>query len=87
MSELRVCRLCEIRERLTGNISEYVNRYLEEIREEDRASEKCYVSRLEICASCNRCHEAMCTACGCYVEFRAAVKDRDCPYHRWKKVF
>lgn len=84
MSEVRYCRICEIQKQFSENIADYAARYIDEIREEDRASEKVYADRLEACLSCSRLSGAMCTACGCYVELRAAVQGQDCPYHLWK---
>lgn len=83
MSEQRYCRLCEIKEQISGTISDYADRYMELIREEDRASEEAYATRLEVCLSCEKRSEALCMACGCYIELRAAVKGNQCPYRKW----
>ena len=57
--------------------------YFAVIKEPDKCEEELYQKRLVICRECDRLAEATCEACGCYVEFRAAVKHGKCPYKKW----
>ncbi len=57
--------------------------YKEKLKEEDRSSEELYEERLSACKACERLQNGTCSACGCYVELRAAGKKGECPYHLW----
>jgi len=54
-----------------------------------RADDDVYTTRLEQCASCADLREGvLCTWCGCFVQFRARIKDGYCPNpagSRWHK--
>ena len=67
-------------------------RLLEQIRgtinaipDAERADSDLYHERLSVCRSCEHLFEAMCVKCGCYVEVRAAYRDKYCPLmeSRW----
>ncbi len=38
-----------------------------------------YNNRLDLCKSCDYLIAGMCRKCGCYVEIRAALKNKSCP--------
>ena len=80
----RFCRKCLIRDLMEGE-GFYVNlkAAIDAIPEEDRAEDALYEERLNICRSCERLYEGMCSASGCYVEVRGRKKREDCPYHLW----
>ena len=81
---VRRCKKCLLREMADGvKIYESVKRMIEDLSDEERASEPIREERLSICKDCERLLEGMCTACGCYVELRAAMKEKECPYERW----
>ena len=54
---------------------------------ENRADEKEYRRRLDICKNCDSLISGTCVKCGCYVELRAAGKNRSCPdiHDRWNR--
>ena len=80
----RRCKKCLLREMADGvKIYESVRRMIEDLSDEERASEPVREERLALCKECDRLLEGMCTACGCYVELRAAMKEKDCPYECW----
>lgn len=81
--ETRICRKCLLREGVQEGGEGYVKRYLENLPEEEKTQTDSYEMRLSVCKSCNMLLEAMCRACGCYVEFRAAIKKQTCPYEKW----
>lgn len=60
---------------------------IEKLSPEERASQDVYEQRLSVCKDCEQLISGMCLKCGCYVEFRAAFKDKRCPDSkggRWK---
>ena len=81
---LRFCKRCLTRE-LAGQekVYETIKRYIEDISPEERTEGREYERRLAVCKDCERLMEGMCTACGCYVELRAATAQQECPYERW----
>lgn len=78
----RICRRCLIRD-LAAEDQKDLQKYLDVIREEDRADKKTYEARLAVCLSCEKMNAATCTACGCYVEFRALPQHARCPDKKW----
>ena len=51
----------------------------------EKALDEVNKARLDTCRSCDYLADATCTACGCYVELRAAKKDSKCPYKKWQQ--
>lgn len=60
-----------------------LKKYLSVIKPQDKVSDEKYEERLEICRACEKLVQATCEACGCYVEYRAVVKQGTCPYKKW----
>ena len=78
----RFCRKCLLRDMEdTGGVD--LEKYLSALKGSDKADTALYEERLLICRSCDRLTEATCLACGCYVEFRAAMKMSRCPKKKW----
>lgn len=75
------CLLYEMAERASER--DCVKRYIENLEPEDRTGEDEYYRRLSVCKECDMLLEAMCRACGCYVEIRAALGKQKCPYNKW----
>lgn len=57
--------------------------YIENLSPDDKAKEEVYRSRTAICKDCDHLEAGLCRACGCYVELRAALKEKKCPYDKW----
>jgi hypothetical protein len=49
----------------------------------EKADNKAYEKRLQICSRCSYLKDAFCGACGCYVELRCVKKNASCPYDHW----
>lgn len=47
--------------------------------ESKKADDNLYQERLDICSVCDNLNGGVCLKCGCYVEWRAAVKSSHCP--------
>ena len=52
---------------------------IEKLSPEERVSNDVYEKRLQACKACDELISGMCLKCGCYVEFRAAFKNKRCP--------
>ncbi|MCR5583849.1 MAG: DUF6171 family protein [Lachnospiraceae bacterium] len=77
--EWRFCKKCLIRDLDEGALFESVKEYLASLDESVKAPQEEYERRLSLCRECDRLVRGTCTVCGCYVEMRAAGKDRHCP--------
>lgn len=80
-----VCRKC-----LLDDINE--NEYVISVREhiarfpqDKRVPDDVYKERLSACLECDFLDRGTCEVCGCYVEFRALMKDKKCPKKKWLK--
>lgn len=62
---------------------ENLQKYLDVIKTEDKVPENIYEERLVVCKQCELLLDGTCQACGCYVEFRGAVKSGRCPKKKW----
>ena len=78
----RICKRCLIWD-LAEEDRNNLRKYLDVIKEPDRTDPARYEARLAVCLSCEKMNAATCTACGCYVEFRAYAKNSHCPLKKW----
>jgi len=78
----RVCKRCLLRE-MELEDRENLQKYLTVIKEKDKVDDESYEKRLGVCKECDFLTEGTCLACGCYVEFRAAIKNGRCPKKKW----
>ena len=62
-----------------------VKQHIEKIKPEDKTDDKTYAERLESCKACDYLISGTCLKCGCYVEFRAAFRNKKCPDTKNKK--
>lgn len=83
--ELRECKKCLLLQ--SGDEDNYrlVKQYIAKIKPEDKCNEEIYAKRLENCKNCDNLINGVCIKCGCYVEFRAAFKNKKCPDTKLKK--
>ena len=77
--EWRFCKKCLIRELDESALFASIKEYLDSIDKDLKASDAEYERRLNICLSCDRLVRGTWGGGGCYVEMRAAGKDRHCP--------
>lgn len=80
----RICKRCLIREFDEKRYYKELNKYINKLNKADRADDVLYISRLNVCKSCEKLNEGTCMACGCYVELRAAVIGSKCPLKYWR---
>lgn len=63
---------------------ENLHSYIRHLSADIRCTEDIYQERLTVCRQCDYLQDAMCRACGCYVELRAAIAHNACPYEKWE---
>ncbi len=73
------CKRCLLFEAGDDAALANIKSYLENIDEGEKVSKTEYSRRLQICKSCECLIAGVCFKCGCYVELRAALKDKNCP--------
>ncbi len=83
MAEQRVCYRCLIRELAKEDFEERIGKYLAAIAKEEKTDDTTYEYRLSVCKTCDCLWDGTCSACGCYVELRAAARSSSCPHKKW----
>lgn len=73
------CKKCLLLEAGEKKSYETVKKYLDNLDSAFRVADKEYNSRLDKCRNCESLISGMCLKCGCYVEIRAALKNKKCP--------
>ncbi len=78
------CKLCEIyKEAGDPRLKKQIDMLIAGVPEKEKTSGSEYAGRLDVCASCEKLSGNTCTACGCFVELRAARKADHCVYKKW----
>lgn len=75
-NECKKCLLYEAGEKVTYN---EIMEYVATLDKADLVSESLYEKRISKCKNCDFLISGMCQKCGCYVEVRARLKNKDCP--------
>lgn len=78
----QICKKCLLREMAEAD-QKMIQKYKDAIRLEDQVDEETYEKRLNRCRECDLLNAGTCSACGCYVELRAAAKVGTCPHKHW----
>ena len=82
MTERR-CRRCLLEEFDEAAYIRTLKTHIEATPERERTPPEEYDRRLAACKGCDRLEAGTWTACGCYVELRAASRRGRCPYKKW----
>ena len=83
--EKRECRRCLLLKSGDEDNYKLVQQYIAKIKPEEKCDDESYQKRLEICRNCDNLISGTCVKCGCYVEFRAAFRNKKCPDAKSKK--
>lgn len=75
----RLCKKCLLKDFAPDEYLESMRVYLQGLEEEVKVKEEVYRDRLSKCEECDKLNEGICRICGCFVEYRAAIKIRYCP--------
>ena len=78
------CRKCLTADMDEKKYFENLHAYIASLDEELKVDRPLYEERLAVCKECDLLADAMCRACGCYVELRAVMWKNACPYDKWK---
>lgn len=76
---MSVCKKCLLLEAGEQKSFAGVKDYLDTIDNSLKVNDDLYKKRLLLCKECNNLISGMCLKCGCYVEIRAALKNKACP--------
>ncbi|MBQ4626440.1 MAG: hypothetical protein IJB45_04225 [Clostridia bacterium] len=58
-------------------------KHIKRISAGEKASDKEYSRRLDVCRECEFLEEGTCLKCGCYPEMKAAFNYQKCPMKKW----
>lgn len=80
-----ICKKCLLADFAPEEYLENMRVYLKGLSDESKVEDREYQQRLRTCVSCVNLIEGICRKCGCFVEFRAAMKEKHCPdsLRRW----
>ncbi len=73
------CKKCLLLEAGEKASFETIKAYLDNLSNDLKVDDSEYSRRLQLCKNCKFLISGMCRKCGCYVEIRAALKDKACP--------
>lgn len=76
MSDCKKCLLYESGEKVTYN---EIMQYVLSLDKNELVDEEVYLKRISYCKNCSSLISGMCIKCGCYVEIRARLEDKNCP--------
>lgn len=82
----RICRKCLMADMDRAEYFENLHAYIAGLDEAWKVSRPVYEERLAVCKDCDLLADAMCRACGCFVELRAVLWKNACPYDKWSAV-
>lgn len=80
-----ICKKCLLLEAGENAAYNTVKDYLDTLDNSLKVSDEEYEKRLSQCKRCAYLISGMCRKCGCYIEVRAALKNKDCPDYPDKK--
>ena len=76
---MKACKRCLLRESAEEDVYRDVRSRVDRLRPHERADDAVYERRLALCRTCEKLISGVCMKCGCYVEFRAALRTAKCP--------
>lgn len=76
---MSACKKCLLLEAGEQKSFAGVKDYLDTIDNSLKVDDDLYKKRLSLCRECDNLISGMCLKCGCYVEIRAALKNKACP--------
>ena len=81
----QLCKKCLLLEAGENAAFQTISDYLNTLDQSLLVGNELYNKRLAFCKKCEYLISGMCRKCGCYVEIRAALKDKVCPDYDSKK--
>ena len=78
-NQKRICKKCFLKDFAPEEYLNNMRAYLGGLDDEIKVEEEIYQERLSYCEACDKLNEGICRICGCFVEYRAAIKLKKCP--------
>lgn len=75
----RFCRKCLLSDIAEEDFLKNMHIYIEGLDPDIKTCAEVYQERLSLCRECDFLISGMCRVCGCFVEYRAAVRKNHCP--------
>jgi len=75
----RICKKCLLKDFAPEEYLNNMRAYINGLDDEIKAVQEIYLERLSHCETCDKLNEGICRICGCFVEYRAAIKLKQCP--------
>lgn len=72
------CKKCLLLEAGEKKSFDSVQSYIENLDDSLKVNDNVYKHRINQCKNCDNLISGMCLKCGCYVEIRARLKDKNC---------
>ena len=79
----KYCRKCLTRDMDLDGYFDNLHQYIQNLGEDIKSAPDLYENRLNRCKECDRLNEGICNACGCFVELRAVIAKKSCPFGKW----
>lgn len=81
----RICKRCLLQDFAPEEYLENMRIYIQGLDEDIKTDQDTYQERINICQECSNLNEGICRLCGCFVEYRAAIKTKKCPevHSKW----
>ena len=83
ITDRKPCLKCLLQEIDPEAYERDIQRLLNAMGPGEKVGDTEYERRLSVCKACEKLSRATCSACGCYVEIRAAGIRNHCPYKHW----
>lgn len=72
------CKKCLLLDAGETDVYKTVNDYIATLDDALKVDDEQYKKRLSLCKECEFLISGMCRKCGCYVEIRALLKNKNC---------
>lgn len=72
------CKKCLLLEAGEKKSFDSIQSYIENLDDSLKVNDNIYEQRINQCKNCDNLISGMCLKCGCYVELRARLKDKNC---------
>ena len=60
-----------------------LNQAMKDIMTRSHASDEMREGRKAVCMTCEHRREARCDLCGCFIDYKAKLRNSDCPVGKW----
>ena len=72
---------------VTLRAADDIRRAVNDIIRMNHSSDEERDSRLEICSTCEHSRGPRCNLCGCFISYKAKLKNSECPIGKWSSLF